>query len=118
MIAMRKNCFIILSISFCYILNQAVKNTVDIPILSDFCRNYLNDILCGIVFPAYVSVCLVLSHRKPLIKWTHILITMTLCGIFWEYVSPALLHVGTSDILDIAAYLLGGTIYYCIRRIH
>ncbi len=111
---MKKNLLIMLFILFFYILNQIVKNTVDIPILSIFCRNYLNDILCGIVFPAYVNTCLLMNHRKAIQRMSKIIMMMTSCGVFWEFIAPTVLHYGTTDILDLVAYNIGGIIYYLI----
>lgn len=100
-----------------YAVNQAVKYRVGVPVLGDVLRYHWNDYLGGIAFAAYLNLVFSFSRwprlrlRTPL----HFLIAGTLCGLFWECLTPLFLPSSTGDWRDVVAYVLGMLTYGLLR---
>lgn len=97
-----------------YVLNQSVlKNLTD----SRFMNWYLNDVLAGSALVALAALLVGCSPYRyswrPGFVWA-----AALClgaGLFWEYVAPELAG-GTTDPLDLVAYVSGGLLACAILR--
>lgn len=101
-----------------YLLNRIIKTYIEIPILGYLCNCHLNDYIGGIVFCIYLNMLLVFCRRKPVTLLSHLCIIMICVSLLWEYLFPLILPYSTSDILDVAAYMLGTFTYYmCIRKV-
>ena len=50
------------------------------------------------------------------IKGKNIYIFISICGIFWEVITPLLKKDSVSDILDFVMYILGASIYMILLR--
>jgi hypothetical protein len=81
-----------------------------------FSKNYLNDVLAGILIVGIVNVLSIIGNQRRLllISLPRILIFTFLCGVFWEYVTPLYLHYSISDPHDVAAYMFGGFCYWIL----
>ena len=109
----KKNLAIIAVVAVLYMLNQAVKGQISGPLLAAFMSGYFNDIICGAGFMAYCNIFIEL-WKRPLRKILAIEAVLLCAGLVWEYVTPILVKGSVSDLWDIAAYMLGGVIYWCI----
>lgn len=76
-----------------------------------FMRCHFNDLMAGVLFPAYVNIWLALAGRR-LRGFVHPLLCTLAAGCFWEFVTPLYRPQSVSDPLDLAAYL-AGTLVYC-----
>ena len=76
-----------------------------------FMRGHFNDLMAGILFPAYVNLVLSLFGMR-MRSWLEPLLFTLVAGIFWEYVTPLYRPQSVSDVWDIVAYLVG-TLNYC-----
>jgi hypothetical protein len=76
-----------------------------------FSKNYLNDVLAGILIVGIVNVLSIIGNQRRLllISLPRILIFTFLCGVFWEYVTPLYLHP-----YDVVAYMFGGFCYWIL----
>lgn len=76
---------------------------------------HLNDLLGGLAFMCYANI--LIGLVKPEVRFKTLkatIIFMALCGIFWEYAAALFIVASTSDPLDILAYVLGATLYWCL----
>lgn len=110
----RKNISIIGITLALYLINQFVKVEIHIKPIRWFLSSYFNDIIGGITFMAYCGIIFELFHKKMMKLW-QILLLMTCCGFFWEYITP-LYRNTISDSWDILAYVSGSFIYWLITR--
>ena len=110
----KKNILIIFICFLLYLLNKVVYYPN--MFMQSFMSSHFNDILCGILFPAYCNI--LLENRYGLINrlWK-VESLLLVCGIFWEFIAPLFISYSVSDIFDIAAYMFGGFIYWIIYRI-
>ena len=97
-----------------YLINEAVKNRIFIPVLGYFLRCHFNDLLGGVSFAAYVNFILSLSNWTTFrfVKLTHVIIEGVCCGIVWELITPLFLDTSTGDFWDVVAYVAGMIIYW------
>ena len=114
-----KNIHIICMCLLVYSVNQIVlKSISNIPIVSVFSKNHLNDVVCGCLIIAYVNY--VLNYYKngeyKIKSLPYILLLDTGCGLFWEYVAPLIRSGSTSDYMDLIAYLFGGIVYWVCEK--
>lgn len=111
----RKNVMVIATCIFFYMINKCILTCCFSyhSILSLFFHCYLNDVLCGILFPAYCN--LLLENRyAALNRLWKIELLLFCCGIFWEYGAPFFVPNSISDPWDIIAYMSGGLIYWLL----
>lgn len=109
----------LLLISCLYCANRFwLKDAVVAPMISYFLRCYFNDCLAGIAVIAYTNLVFGLSRMgKAIVKtYSAAALVCIACGILWEYLLPAFIQHGTSDVWDIAAYVLGGCTYIILAR--
>lgn len=109
----------LLLISCLYCVNRFwLKDAVVAPMISYFLRCYFNDCLAGIAVIAYTNLIFGLSRMgKAIVKtYSAAALVCIACGILWEYLLPAFIQHGTSDVWDIAAYVLGGCTYIILAR--
>ena len=114
-VCMKTDISIIIVVAILYLINQSVKNSIDIAIVGTFFRCYYNDLICGIAFPAYCNLLLGIKN-KSLNKLWKIVLLLLICGIVWETVPVILFDHGVSDIFDIFYYIAGGMLYYINRK--
>lgn len=113
--------FLILVISIAYCLNRfCLKNIVDIPAISYILKCHFNDFLAGIGIIAYLNLLFAVSKYRQfkVSSYTMAISLCFVCGMLWEYVFPLLFSHGTSDILDVLSYMIGGMAYIRLLRIH
>lgn len=90
-----------------YTVNKCFANILNCV----FMRSYFNDIMAGVLFPAYINIWLILKPCR-LSGYIPLLLCTLAVGCFWEYVTPVYHPQSVSDKWDIAAYL-AGTLLYC-----
>ncbi|MBP3330820.1 MAG: hypothetical protein J6L89_08315 [Clostridia bacterium] len=56
--------------------------------------------------------------KVRLIKLWQIELLLLGCGFFWEYITPLFRKETVSDMWDIAAYMLGGVIYWAVNKVY
>lgn len=97
-----------------------LKKAVCVPILSYFLKCYFNDCLAGVAIIAYWNVVTAKSRwpRLQISTLVGAIAICTICGILWEYMLPQVFRHGTSDVWDVAAYVLGGCAYIAWRKKH
>ena len=77
-----------------------------------FMRGHFNDLMAGMLFPAYVNIWLALGGYR-LRGWIYPLLCTLAAGCVWEFVAPLYRPQSVSDPLDLVAYL-AGTLIYCV----
>ena len=111
----RNNLILLLIGLFLFLLNTKYVKAIDFqsPILELFIHSYFNDVLGGICFIAYVNEIFLLSrYRERLVNsYTKAILIMGIVGVFWEYIIPTIYPHGTTDALDLLAYVIGGILY-------
>lgn len=110
----RKNIYIIVITLALYLINQFVKTKIPIKPIRWFLSCYFNDTIGGITFMAYCGIVLEFFRRKMMKLW-QILLLMSSCGFFWEYITP-IYRKTISDPWDILAYTSGGFVYWLITK--
>ena len=112
---------VILFISLAYGINRFwLKTAVRFPVVSYILKCHFNDFLAGICIIAYINLLFSFSRFRH-IRVSGIasaVMVCFFCGLLWEYILPAFFSHGTSDIWDIAAYVLGGAVYIIFRNRH
>lgn len=111
---------IIVCVLLLYSLNRFVlKKVVNVPILSYLLKSHFNDWLGGIFIIAYINF--VLQHSQyeqiQICAISHAILINALCSIIWEFVGPYIFRYGTSDLLDVLAYIVGGITYILIQHL-
>jgi hypothetical protein len=82
-----------------------------------FARYHLNDLLAGVVFPAYVNLFVRAVRGRPLVaSILSAAATAAVCSVAWEVVAPAFLARSTADVLDVVCYFCGAFIYLGLYR--
>lgn len=99
-----------------YFLNscaQPLRGTM----LGPFLANHFNDLVGGVVFPAYVNgLCIVLGAPWRIDTLAASLALSVLCALSWELIAPIFIARSTADLLDALVYVAGGLIYLALRR--
>lgn len=113
--AKRKNILLISVTIVLYIINQCIKDKIPIYGVKWFMTCYFNDTMGGITFMAYCGLVSEHYHRRMTKLWQVVLL-MTSCGFFWEYITPLFRPNTITDPWDILAYVCGGLIYWLIIR--
>lgn len=93
-----------------YLINQKILKLTNYT----FFKCYFNDLLAPIILLSFSNFLLNLYSRT--IKGKNIYIFISICGIFWEVITPLLKKDSVSDILDFAMYILGASIYMILVR--
>jgi len=98
-----------------YLLNKLARAFYWLPFA--FGQNHLNDILAGALFCAYLNLIMRFSKsHKRFTKPLELLLIILICGFFWEYCATLFKPSATSDLLDVACYVIGAMLYcYCYR---
>lgn len=113
----KRNIYIVILVLVIYTANKTFISIYPDNFVKTFISCYLNDILCGVLFPAYCNVLLERKYKcfKSLLV---IEIILFLCGIFWEGIAPLFISYSVGDPIDIIAYMIGGFVYWSINKIH
>lgn len=93
-----------------YLINQKILKLTNYT----FFKCYFNDLLAPIILLSFSNFLLNLYNRT--IKGKNIYIFISICGIFWEVITPLLKKDSVSDILDFVMYILGASIYMILLR--
>lgn len=102
---------------FVYALNRFTP-IFEVVFPFDFARYHFNDLIGGIVFPAYVNAILVLSKYRLRFKTlSKIFLIEAICAFVWEGLAPLVLARSTRDWWDVCCYFLGGLLYFLISKI-
>lgn len=113
---LKKESKILIAAMLIYFINRLIKNYIEIPIIGYLIKCHVNDFLGGIVFCAYVNVILIWGKRREIKKYYQTFIMILTVGLIWEYVFPIFLKYSVSDVFDVLSYVLGGTVYYFIKK--
>lgn len=113
---MKKELKIIIVCMIIYTINRLLKNYIAIPVMGYLCRCYLSDFICGIVFCSYFNLVLIKNGYRTITKYYQLFIVIFFSGILWEYFFPIFISYSISDKYDLLAYILGGTVYYLIKK--
>lgn len=114
--AFKRNMVYIFTVLFLYVLNK-VFHAFDSFIPFEFAHFYLNDILGGVMFPAYVNAVFCLSRYRFRAKTVPTIVFISLaCSLAWEVIAPHFLSNSTADPLDAVCYACGGLIYLFLLR--
>lgn len=73
-----------------------------------FADNHLNDLMAGVLFPAYIN--LVLSYSRYWFRVDTVFrsaMVGLICCVVWELLAPAFLPFSTADLIDCACYFAG-----------
>ena len=97
-----------------FLYNYWLKNNLP-QTLRPFFLYYFNDLMCPIVFMAYVNRLLAFIGKSAY-KLYVILIICFVCGCFWEYAAPLFRRGSVSDIYDLCCYCAGGAIYWAVHK--
>jgi hypothetical protein len=92
------------------LLNQNVLKLTEIR----FFKCYFNDLLAPIILFSFSNF--LLSFYEKEIYGKNIYIIITICGIFWEVITPMYKKESVCDIFDFIMYILGASIYLIIIR--
>lgn len=128
------NSFSLIIVGFLYFANNIYIKKIEIEFLYEFSNYYFNDMICPMALMSltnlflmfYIPLCTKLFKNYPtfLNRLKHgfydlhrILVYCFLCGIYWEFIYPKNHSDSTSDIMDIACYLIGGLMYYISSKI-
>ena len=111
-----KNIFMMVSTLILYCFNQKYKTQIEQRQLNFFMNCYFNDIIGSITFLSNCNLVFIFN-KKYMVKITHILTLILLCGIFWEYITPLFRKNTISDYYDLLAYTTGGFLYWVINKL-
>lgn len=93
-----------------YLINQKILKLTNYT----FFKCYFNDLLAPIILLSFSNFLLNLYNRT--IRGKNIYIFISICGIFWEVITPLFKKNSVSDILDFVMYILGASIYMILLR--
>ena len=116
----KNNIVVLFGVACLYALNRFwLKNAVNLPVVSYILKCHFSDFLAGIAILAYINALLSISkYSDGIINTLHSAAAVTgVCGVLWEYVFPAVFTHGTTDFLDIIAYVAGGIAYTMLIHI-
>ena len=99
-----------------YTSNRFFLKHLDIPFIGYILKNHFNDFIGGFVFSAYTDLVLVFFGRTPIRSLWLLMLFMFGVSFLWEFLLPLFSHYSTSDIWDMAAYLLGAVLYYFVMK--
>ena len=105
-------------ISLAYCVNRFwLKNALGVPVVSYLLKCHFNDWLAGICVMTYLNLVMSLGgYRLRLRTYPGAAAVCLACGLLWEYALPMVFPHGTSDVWDVAAYVLGGLTYVLLSR--
>ena len=128
------NCIVLISVTLLYTFNNSFVKPSAHGLLGRLFNNYFNDIICpwallsltNLFFIFYIPLCKgIIKFKIPfldVIKYgiyqlKTILIYCFICAVYWEFIYP-LNHIeSTSDIYDLACYMVGGVLFHLIYRL-
>lgn len=93
-----------------YLINQKILKLINYT----FFKYYFNDLLAPIILLSYSNF--FLNFYNKTIKGKNIYIFISICGIFWEVITPLLKKDSVGDIMDFAMYILGASIYMILVK--
>ena len=93
-----------------YLINQKILKLTNYT----FFKYYFNDLLAPIILLSYSNF--LLNFYNKTIKGKNIYIFISICGIFWEVITPLLKKDSVGDIMYFAMYILGASIYMILVK--
>lgn len=96
-----------------------LKEIISNPGIRYILQCHFNDYLGGISIICYINIVLCFSKHKDwqIKSLRHAIDIGLFCGILWEYLLPLVLPRGTSDWLDVIAYIMGSATYVFINSL-
>ena len=85
----------------------------------EFAANHLNDLMAGVLLPAYIN--LVLSYSKYEFRVDRVsrsCMVGVLCCFSWELLAPLLLPFSTADLVDCACYFVGVFLHLGVMKLY
>lgn len=110
------NPFLMILVSGMYFLNHFVLKKSLRGMARLFCVCYLNDLMCPLLFFAYVNL-LLLMVGKELNGCFKILAVSFYVGLVWEFLAPVVKPSSVTDFWDLACYMTGGLLYWALLNI-
>ena len=111
------NISIITVIAVLYFLNQRYKTAIDNEYLRFFMTGYFNDIIGCIALASYINLVFSIFSYKDYKIW-YIMGIIFVAGLFWEFITPLFRKDTVTDMFDLLAYLIGGSIYCSILKFY
>lgn len=99
-----------------YLLNKSKGLFYFLPFR--FGQNHFNDVLAGMLFPAYLNLIMQLSRSdKRFTKPLELVLIALLCGFVWECCAPLFKPSAIFDLTDVACYVIGAMTYWiCYQK--
>ena len=98
-----------------YLLNKSKGLFYFLPFR--FGQNHFNDVLAGMLFPAYLNLIMRLAKsEKRFTKPLELALVALSCGFVWECCAPLFKPSATSDLADIACYVIGTMTYWICHQ--
>lgn len=94
-------------------LKDALASTNPNAMVAYISQCHLNDFIGGCAFVCYTNI--LIGLVRPSVRFKRlraIVLFIAFCGVFWEFVAPAVFVESTSDALDIIAYVFGAMTYW------
>lgn len=115
-ISKKKLAVFFISIGICLINRKVSIYTSGV--IHWFLTCYFNDIIGTIAFSAYCDIISDNTNLKYQInRFWKMELLLLFCGLFWEYITPLFRTDTVGDVLDIVAYLLGGALYWLMKKL-
>lgn len=96
-----------------YILNNNCFKSHTTGMIRYFLVCYFNDLICPLLFFSYANLLLLTVDKEITQLWLTCLIGLC-ASCFWEFGAPYIKSTAITDPIDIAFYLTGSVIYWCI----
>lgn len=110
------NLWLITIVSCLYFLNEFYLKEHTSGLIQSFFVCYFNDLICPLAFIAYSNLILITANRE-IHKFGWLLLFGLCAGMVWEFVAPLIKASSVTDIMDLACYVSGTLLYWCIMRV-
>lgn len=107
------NVVLIVAVVIAYFVNNSFLKSNTSGNVRLFFICYFNDLICPLLFFSYANMLLVTVNKEITRLWVICLISLC-TGCVWEFVAPHIKPSSTTDLLDIACYVIGGLVYWTI----
>ena len=76
---------------------------------------HFNDFLASLLLLSFSNL-LLETVNKEISSFPAVLLLCLLAGFVWEYIAPIWKRTATTDLLDVAAYIIGGLFYWVLLK--
>ena len=99
-----------------YLLNKSQGIFYWLP--SAFGHNHMNDLLAGVLFPAYLNLTMYFSSFDVRIRRVpHVFLIAFVCCVVWEGIYPLVNTSSTADLQDCLCYFCGSWLYSKLTKL-